>query len=65
MLDYIPVSLDTPIAVPKAAMTLAGIRRHHRFDGFDFAEFPRQIGETMDALGALSGRVGDRVYDVF
>ena len=65
MPDYTPVALDAPIAVPRPAMTLAGIRRHHRFDGFDFAEFPRQIGETMDALGALTGRVGDRVYDVF
>lgn len=65
MPDYTPVVLDTPIVVPKPAVTLAGIRRHHRFAGFDVAEFPRQIGETMDTIGALTGRVGDRVYDVF
>lgn len=62
--DYTSVSLDTPIVVPKPAMAIAGIQRHHRFDGFDFAEFPRQVGEMKDALPALAGRVGDRVYDV-
>ncbi len=65
MPDYTSVTLDTPIVVPRPTMTLAGIRRRHQFDGFDFAEFPRQIGEMMDALPGLTGRVGDRVYDVF
>ncbi len=46
-------------------MTLAGIRRRHQFDGFDFAEFPRQIGELIDKLPGLNNRVGDRAYDVF
>ena len=65
MPDYTSVALDTPIVVPMPTMTIAGIRRHHRFEGFDFAAFPRQIGEVMDKLPDLTGRVGDRAYDVF
>jgi predicted transcriptional regulator YdeE len=63
--DYTSVSLNNPRVERKPAITIAGVRRRHQMDGFDFAEFPRQILDMYDLLPGLTGRIGDRVYDVF
>jgi predicted transcriptional regulator YdeE len=49
----------------KPATMLAGVRARHELDGFDFAEFPRQVKRMTDRLGQLEGRIGDQIYHVF
>lgn len=63
--EYTTVTLDDPQIVDRPAVRIAGIRKRHQMEGFDFAEFPRQVAEMTDLLPQLGGRVGDRVYDVF
>ena len=40
MADYTSVQLDGPRIEHKRAITVAGIRRQHQKEGFDFAESP-------------------------
>jgi predicted transcriptional regulator YdeE len=63
--QYSTVALPDPQIEHRPAVTIAGIRKRHQMEGFDFAEFPRQIAEMTDLLPTLDGRIGDRVYDVF
>ena len=63
--DYTTVSLNDPEVESKRAITIAGVHRRHRLEGFDFAEFPRQIRQMFELLPGVAGRTGDRVYDVF
>ena len=65
MADYTSVELDDPRIEQRRAVTFAGIRRRHQKEGFDFAEFPRQMNELKSMLPGLAGRVGDLVCDIF
>ena len=65
MADYTSVDLHDPRIEPRRAVRFAGIRRRHQKDGFDFAEFPRQISEMKSMLPGLEARVGNLVCDIF
>lgn len=65
MSDYTSVDLDQPRIEAKRAITIAGIRRRLGGEGFDVAEFDRQTAEMHEQLPDFTGRVSDRVYDIF